>query len=221
MEKNILELINIVNIIILVIIRVWISYVVPLWKLGTVQHTRVWARGPFVCPEPKLTSHCVMSDSPESEPQSQHCIYLRFEVLPLLDQKGQTDGAGVLSFLSPLFRLHVGPPRSDPPMITVHMLTTTEGLPSGCWLCGAGLSGRSRVVKGLWQTISGFRGLCLIGLLHVVTPEMERSVTSAHMTAVASPAFRWPVASTEPTKNEQVHNMSGLVLWLIKLETVN
>lgn len=94
MEKNILELINIVNI----IIRVWISYVVPLWKLGTVQHTRVWARGPFVCPEPKLTSHCVMSDSPESEPQSQHCIYLRFEVLPLLDQKGQTDGAGVLSF---------------------------------------------------------------------------------------------------------------------------
>lgn len=43
---------------------------------------------------------------------------------------------------------------SYPPMITVHMLTTTEGLAFGCWLNGVGLSS-SRVVKRSWQTISG------------------------------------------------------------------
>lgn len=32
----------------------------------------------------------------------------------LLEPKGQTDGVGVLSFLSPLFRLHVGPHHTHP-----------------------------------------------------------------------------------------------------------
>lgn len=43
---------------------------------------------------------------------------------------------------------------SYPPMITVHMRTATEGVAFGCWLYGVGLSS-SRVVKRLWQTISG------------------------------------------------------------------
>lgn len=50
----------------------------------------------------------------------------------------------------------------------------------------------------------------------MVTPKMERNVTSVHMTAVTSPVFRRP--STKAIKNGLVHNMSELVLWLIDQE---